>query len=160
MAALSEYLIPLIVSNTVAVVLLVISYLRPKVARWLFVVTFIAAGLFNVYTAITQPEAYLMYGELALLRFYKAFIYGVFSQYTTLFILAIALGQLAVGVLLSRPDPLWRLGVLGACIFLAAIAPLGIGSAFPFSLIVIAALIVMYRKLRSEGLLPLSARNE
>lgn len=143
----SEYLVPLIVSNAVAVALLIISFFKPKVARWLFVGIFIAAGLFNAYTAITQPEAYLMYGELALLRFYRDFIYGVFSQYTIFFILAIALGQLTVGVLLSRPDPLLRLGVIGACIFLAAIAPLGVGSAFPFSLIAIGALIVMYRKL-------------
>jgi hypothetical protein len=145
----ADYLVPFVVSNAVAVALLVVAYLWPKVARWLFVGIFIAAGLFNIYTAITQPEVYLMYGELALLRFYRDFINGAFSQYTMLFILAIALGQLAVGVLLSRPDPLLRLGVLGACIFLAAIAPLGVGSAFPFSLIAIAALTVMYRKLLS-----------
>ncbi|MEJ2148165.1 MAG: hypothetical protein P8Z40_01660 [Chloroflexota bacterium] len=152
MSALSEYLVPYVVSNCVAVLLLIVAYLWPKVARWLFVGIFIAAGLFNVYTAITQPEAYLMFGGTALLRLYRDFIYGAFSQYTTLFILLIALGQLSVGVLLSRPDPLLRLGVIGACIFLAAIAPLGVGSAFPFSLIAIAALIVMYRKLRAENI--------
>jgi hypothetical protein len=143
----SEYLAPYVVSNIVAVALLIVAYLWPKVARWLFVGIFIAAGLFNAYTAITQPEAYLMFGETALLRLYRDFIYGAFSRYTILFILAIALGQLTVGVLLSRPDPLLRLGVIGAIIFLAAIAPLGVGSAFPFSLIAIGALILMYRKL-------------
>ena len=143
----SEYMVPFVVSNTIAVVLLVVSYIWPKIIRWVFAGIFIAAGLFNAYTGITQPEAYLMYGELALIQFYKDFIYGVFSQYTTLFVLAIALGQLAVGVLLSRPEPLLRLGVLGAIFFLGAITPLGIGAAFPSTVIAIYTLTVMYRRL-------------
>ena len=42
------------------------------------------------------------------------------------------------------------LGILGAGIFLAAIIPLGVGSAFPFSVFTIAALTVMYFKLNPK----------
>ena len=45
MSALSEYLVPYVVSNIVAVLLLIVAYLWPKVARWLFVGIFIAAGV-------------------------------------------------------------------------------------------------------------------
>ena len=144
---LSEYLVPYIVSNIVAIGLLVVAVIWPRVARLLFVLIFLAAGLFNAFTALTQPEAYLMYGQLAVLKIYRDFIYGIFSQYTAAFILAIAAGQLVVSAFLASKGRLLRLGVIGAIIFLTAIAPLGIGSAFPFSLFAIIALVVMYRKL-------------
>jgi hypothetical protein len=144
---LSEYLVPFIVSNVVALILLGVAILWPRVARWTFAVIFLAAGVFNVYTAITAPESYLMYGETAFLPLYRSFIAGVFSRATAVFVLLIAAGQLTVGALLTQRGLAFRLGALGACIFLAAIIPLGIGSAFPFSLIAIAAIVVMAIKL-------------
>ncbi len=146
-----EYLGPYIGSNIIAVALIVVAVLRPKIARAIFALTFLAAGVFNAYTALTQPEAYLTYGELAFLPFYRDFIYGVFSLYTAIFVLAIAAGQLIVGILLAiGRDTLLTLGVIGAIIFLTAIAPLGIGSAFPFSIFAITALVVMVVKLRRQ----------
>ena len=143
-----EVLGPYIGSNVVAIALLLVAALWPKVARVLFVVIFFAAGIFNAYTVITEPMAYVEgYGELAVLKLYQDFIYGVFSQYTIAFVLAIAVGQIAVGGLLLAKRPLLTLGVIGGTIFLAAIAPLGVGSAFPFSVFAIAALVVMYRRL-------------
>jgi len=132
-------------SNIVAVVLLLAAFRWPRFVRWIFLVSFLAAGLFNAATAISQPEAYLMYAEWTPVPRYRDFILGSFSQNTTAFVLAIALGQLFVGLLLAIPKrvPL-ALGVLGGGVFLAAIAPLGYGSGFPFSLIAIAALLVMY----------------
>jgi hypothetical protein len=142
-----EYLGPYIGSNVVAIGLLLVAVFWPKVARVLFIVIFIAAGLFNAYMALTQPEGYLNFGELAVLPIYRDFIYGVFSRYTRAFILAIAAGQLAVGGLLIGKRPLLTLGVTGGIVFFVGIAPLGIGSAFPFSLFAIAALAVMYWRL-------------
>jgi hypothetical protein len=143
-----EYLGMVIGSNVVAIALLLVAALGPKVARVLFIVIFFAAGIFNAYSVITQPEAYVeIYGEVAVFKLYRDFIYGVFSQYTTAFVLAIAVGQLAIGGLLMAKRPLLTLGVIGGVIFLVAIAPLGVGSAFPFSVFVIAALVVMYRRL-------------
>lgn len=144
----AEYMVPFIVSNVVALLLLVAAIVWPRVARVVFVLIFLAAGLFNAYTAITTPEAYLMYGEMALLPFYRAFIYGFFAQNITALLLLIAAGQIAVGALLANHGFFFQLGVLGAIVFLAAIAPLGVGSAFPFSLVAIIALLVMQARLR------------
>jgi hypothetical protein len=121
------------------------------VTRWFFAIIFVAAGLFNTYTALTNPQVYMMYGEVAVLPFYRNFIYSIFSQYTAVFIIAIATGQLASGMLLAvgKRIPL-GLGTLGGIVFLTAIAPLGFGSAFPFSVFTVAALIVMYRKLTRQ----------
>ena len=147
-----EYLGPYIGSNVIAVALIVVAVLRPKIARAIFALIFLAAGAFNAYTALTQPEAYLAYGELTFFPFYRDFIDGVFSSYTAIFVLAIAAGQLIVGILLATASRniLLTLGVIGAIIFLTAIAPLGIGSAFPFSIFAITALVVMALKLRRQ----------
>jgi hypothetical protein len=141
-------MVPFIASNVVALLLLITAIAWPRTARVAFVVIFLAAGVFNAYTAFTTPESYLMYGEMALLPFYQAFIYGFFAQNTTALVLLIAAGQIAVGALLANRGFFLRLGVLGAIVFLAAIAPLGVGSAFPFSLIAIVALLVMQARLR------------
>lgn len=143
-----EFLGPYIGSNVFATVLLLLALWRPGVVRILFALIFLATALFNGYTALTEPEAYLMYAELGALPIYRKFITGFFSHHTSIFVLAIASGQLAVGILLAVRKPITlKLGTLGAIVFLAAIAPLGVGSAFPFSLIASAALIIMLRKL-------------
>jgi hypothetical protein len=142
-----EYLGPYIGSNVVALVLLGIAILWPRAARWAFAAIFLAAGAFNAYTAITTPDAYLVYGEMAFLPLYRSFITGVFSRATVAFVLLIAAGQFTAGALLTQRGLAFRLGVLGACIFLAAIIPLGVGSAFPFSLTAIAAIVIMAVKL-------------
>ena len=104
-------------------------------------------GLTNATTAITRPQAYLDYAALTPVAVYRNFIIGWFSEHARWLVLTIAVGQLAIGVLLIRPRP-WRvLGVLGAVVCLLAIAPLGVGSAFPFSLTFSAAIIVMDRGL-------------
>jgi hypothetical protein len=47
------------------------------------------------------------------------------------FLVAIACGQIAVGVLAFARAPWRRLGYFGAIVFLLAITPLGIGAAVP-----------------------------
>jgi hypothetical protein len=139
----SEYVTPYIVSNTFALALLVGAFWRPKVVRMAFALMFVAASAVNAYTAITEPMVYLEYGDLALVEWYSEFIYGPFAEFIAPMVLAIAIGQLACGVLLFAGGQLARLGALGGGIFLLAIAPLGVGSAFPFSVTCILALIVM-----------------
>jgi hypothetical protein len=144
----TELIGPYIGSNLVALLLILIAALWPKIARYAFGVIFFASGCFNAYTALTQPHVYVTYGEMAVLEVYRDFIYGIFSERTAAFILPIAAGQLAIGVMLFIGRGLaLRLGVLGAAVFLTAIAPLGVGSAFPFSALAIIALIVMLRRL-------------
>jgi hypothetical protein len=146
-----DFIGPYIGSNIFAIVLLLIAVWRPTILRVVFAIIFITASLFNAYTALTEPEAYLMYAELGALPAYQSFINGIFSVHTAAFVLAIATGQFLVGLLLLiKFRTALVLGTLGGIVFLAAIAPLGYGSAFPFSLFAIAALLIMLRKLLQQ----------
>lgn len=148
----SPYFVPLIVSNLFALVLLIVAVFWPRLVRWSFAILFFAASLVNATLAIRQPELYVeSYGSTALLGIYRDFINGIFSTNATPILLAIALGQLLVAVFLTRNGTLFRLGVVGACLFLVAIAPLGLGSAFPSTLIMVAAVLMMAYNLIKMG---------
>ena len=74
---------------------------------------------------------------------YRDFITGWFSRHIQVMVVAIALGQAAIALLMASRVPARRwLGAAGASVFLLAIAPLGVGSGFPFSLTFGAALFV------------------
>ncbi len=140
-----EVLVPYIITNTVSIALLFSAIKWPRLTRVLFILIFLAAGIFNIYTALTQPEAYHLYGDMVVLELYRSFIHGFFSQHTQAIVIAIALGQLCVSALLSRNGHLFKLGIIGGVIFFVAIAPLGIGSAFPSTLLMAAALLMMQK---------------
>lgn len=119
--------------------------------RVLFVLIFTGAGFFNIYNAITDPQVYQTYKELAVLAFYREFIDGFFSEHTQLFILIIGVGQLFIGTFLIGSGRLFSMGVIGGTIFLVAIAPLGFGSAFPATLLMVCALfIIRWRFIRKQ----------
>ena len=110
-------------------------------------IIFLAAGIFTAYPAITEPEAYLMYGGMAVLEVYRNFITGFFSSHAQVIVLAIALGQLSVAALLCGDNRYLKMGVAGGVIFFVAISPLGVGSAFPASLVMAIAIVLMWRRL-------------
>lgn len=132
---ISEYWIPYLISQIVFLFLLFAGLRWFPVGRLLWIIIFLAAGIFNFYTASTQPEAYVMYAEGALLPFYKNFILGDFSRHPDFYVKPIAMGQIFIGLLLMGRDRLFKLGCFGGMIFLVAIAPLGIGSALPATLV-------------------------
>lgn len=141
----ADYLAPILVSNAVAAGMILLAIKWPRVARGLVVFVFLAAGAFNTYTALTQPESYLNYANWAVLDVYRNFISGPFAANTQLFVLVIAAGQLAVAALLTRSGRVFNLGIAGGIVFFVAIAPLGIGSAFPSTLLMALALIILHR---------------
>jgi hypothetical protein len=143
-----EWLVPYLISNAVAVILLLFAFKRPEVTRWACVVIFLAAAVVNTRLAIIRPLEYVDYGALTPSALYREFIYGWFSQHVRMLVLPIAAGQLAIAVLLTRSHPWRQLGTDGAVLFLLGIAPLGVGSAFPFSFLLIGALLVMQRRLK------------
>lgn len=145
-----EFLGPYLGSNIISTGLVFAAVKWPRLTRVPFVLIFVAAGLFNTYTAHTQPDVYLDYGDMAVLDVYRRFIDGFFSEYTQAIVLAIAVGQLSVGALLTGSGHLLRMGVAGGVIFFIAIAPLGVGSAFPATLLVAVALIVMQWRLAQD----------
>jgi hypothetical protein len=146
-----EWLVPYLISNVVAVLLLLSAFKRPEVTRWACVLIFLAAAVVNTRLAVIRPLEYVDYGAFTASALYREFIYGWFSRHVRMLVLPIAPGQLAIAILLTRGRPWRQLGVAGAVLFLLAIAPLGVGSAFPFSFLLIGALLVMERRLNQRA---------
>ena len=146
----SEYIVPYTVSNLISLTLVFTAFKWPRLTRGLFVLIFLAAGMVNMYTALTTPEDYLFYRDYTLLEIYRSFIDGVFSQHTRVIVCAIATGQLTISVLLARSGLPLNMAVIGGVIFFIAIAPLGIGSALPAPLLLAAALIAMKHNLEMK----------
>ena len=145
---LEEYLFPWIISNAVSLVLLFVCYKWNKIGRYLFSFIFLAASIVNTFEAIHNPSTYVdAYGKLAFF-FYEDFIYGIFSHHTTVIVLSIAAGQLLISIFLFLGKKFLKYGVLGGIVFLLAITPLGLGSAFPATLLMAAALAVLFVKHR------------
>ncbi len=96
----------------------------------------------NYTTATNHPEKYLEYASMSI-GLYRSFINGWFKDHITSMVCFIAICQalIGVGMLLNK----WwvKLASISAVIFFIAIAPLGVGAAFPFSLIASAAAIVI-----------------
>ncbi|MEW5934291.1 MAG: hypothetical protein AB1816_11990 [Bacillota bacterium] len=151
-----EFLGAVIGSNVVSLGLVLLAIRWPRLARALFALIFLGAGVFNLTMAVRDPQVYLVYARWAV-DLYRRFILGAFSQHTTAIVVAIALGQVTVGVLLAVNRRFLWLGVTGGIIFLLAIAPLGVGSAFPSTLLMAVALYLMWRRL-GGGRLPSPAR--
>jgi hypothetical protein len=144
-----EYLVAYLIANLIGVGIVALAFWRPAIVRWIWVAIFVWAASINTVTAAREPWVYLVYGDLTPSALYRDFIVGWFSEHIQPFVLSIAAGQLMIAILLSRRGDARWLGIVGASLFLLAIAPLGVGSGFPFSLTAIASLLVM-----EWGLLP------
>lgn len=147
-----QVLIANVASNLVALGLLLVCWRWPRAGRALFFALFLWAAQLNLRLAFTHPAAYLDYARWAVDP-YRRFILGPFARHTAALVAAIAAGQLAVAVLLALRGRAVQLGLLGAGIFLLAIAPLGRGSAFPFSITASVAAALLLRA-RFESSLP------
>ena len=115
---------------------MVLACWRSRLAgRLFFVLLFLWASQVNLRMALTNPGVYLEYAPLALLQTYRDFIRGFFAVHITAIVATIALGQLAIAVLVAGSGRSVQVGLTGAIVFLVAIAPLGVGAGFPTTLI-------------------------
>jgi len=143
---LQENLVPYLISNIISLILIFICYKYTKTGRIIFGIIFVLAGIFNIYEAFKSPDIYArVFGVTAVFPFYKKFIYGFFSSHASLIVSLIGGGQIAVGLMLFTTS-LYKIGVIGGIIFLLAIAPLGVGSAFPSTVLMAVALFFIYQK--------------
>jgi len=141
---------PFIISHAVALIYVIAAWRWPRATRYVTGAGFAFAGAFNTYWAATAPVIFVKaYGPHAI-PLYQTFIYGAFARHTASFVLAIAAGQMAVGVLAFAPLPWRRLSYIGAIVFLLAITPLGIGAAAPSELIFAAGVALLFREARTS----------
>ena len=144
MNGLEENMIPYIISQIASVIILIVALKRTRWARSLFALLFFWAAGTNMYIGTTNPGIYLDYASMAI-PLYRDFINGWFSNYIHILIPLIAIGQflIALGMLLKE---IWvKLACIGCIFFLLSIAPLLVGSAFPFSITVSIAAVLIYR---------------
>ena len=142
-----DLLIPYAVSNVIALLLMWLCWKKPVTGLIAFGIIFILAGIFNFYTASANPLLYQSYADGTIFGFYNRFITGYFRDHTAMIVRFIAAGQMLTGILiLIRKGKALLGGILGAIIFLVAIAPLGTGSAFPATLILALAVFIAYKK--------------
>ena len=143
MEGLHEYLLPYLISQAASLIILITAWKKTRWARWLFSVLFFWASATNMYIGLTDPDSYLDNARFAI-PLYQDFINGWFSQYNHIIIPLIAIGQffIAAGMLLHG----WwvKLACIGSIIFLLSISPLMVGSAFPFSITVSIAAVIVF----------------
>ena len=141
-----------VASNIVAAFILFVSWRWRNVGRFLFFALFLWAAQVNMRMAIWNPHAYLEYARWAVAP-YRAFILGPFARHIGVFVGGIAIGQLAIAILVTLRGRAVAFGFAGATIFLLAIAPLGRGSAFPFSLVTSVAAVRLLRQRYDSSLI-------
>jgi len=142
---LKEYLLPYAISNVAAIFILLATWKSMRLGRLFFVLLFGWAAWTNSATSLNTPEKYLEYADMSL-PLYQNIIRGWFSYHITGIIVCIAFGQLLIALGMLLKDAWVKIACIGAIVFLLAIAPLGVGSGFPFSIFVSMAAFLIYRK--------------
>jgi len=145
MAFRVEWLVPHLLSIAVAIAMAVAAWKRPNLGRGLFAALFLWAGLYNSRVALTDPSPYLDFAKLTESPVYRGIIEGPFARNIVAWVSLIAVGQLCIGLGMLLRGSLTRIASVGAIVFLVAIAPLGIGSAFPATLIMAGGAAVLLR---------------
>ncbi|HEX5214036.1 MAG TPA: hypothetical protein VFV98_01165 [Vicinamibacterales bacterium] len=124
-----------LISIAVALTMVLVSWRSRLAGRLFFVLLFSWAAFVNTRLALTDPIVYLGYASLAWSEWYRAFIRGFFAAHITGIVVAIAIGQAAIALLVATTGRAVSVGLWGAIVFLLAIAPLGVGAGFPTTLI-------------------------
>jgi hypothetical protein len=138
------YLVPLLISNFAAILVLLASWKYPRVCRFLFFLLFTWAGWMNWTTVLGNPESYLEYGRLTWTDVYREFINGWFSNHLVLAVGFIATCQWMIAAGMVMKGLLFKIAAIGAIVFFLAILPLGVGSGFPCTLIAAIAMLRLF----------------
>ena len=146
-----------IISNVIALMMLLAAWKNVRLARLFFFLIFSWASWTNWKTALFSPQTYLGEADLTFFAFYREFILGWFSQHITEAVGFIATCQALIAISMLLKGWCLKAGSIGAILFLLAIAPFGVGSAFPCTVILAAG---MYLIVRGSGHTFLWMRNK
>jgi hypothetical protein len=147
------YVILLLISNAIAVLQLVAAVKWPRIARWSFFLLFAWACWMNWSTSLQTPEVYLDYANLTWGSWYGNFINGWFAQHIPLAVGAIASCQGLIAIAMLLKGWFFKAGAIAAIIFLLCIVPFGVGSGFPATVIMAAAIFILLKKHNNQSLL-------
>jgi hypothetical protein len=144
------YVILLIISNAVAIGQLIVALRWPRIARLSFFLLFAWASWTNWTESHQTPRFYLEYADLTWSTWYRDFINEWFSRHIPLTVGMIAICQGIIAISMLLKGWFFRIGTIGAIIFLLAILPLGVGAGFPCTAIMAVALLILLRKQKAE----------
>jgi len=136
----------LCIANIVAILQLIASIKWPRIARVSFFLLFAWASWAN-WTELQQtPQSYLDYANLTWSNWYRDFINGWFADHVELAVgfIAACQGLIAVSMLLKGWS--FKIGGIGAILFLISILPFGVGSGFPCTAIMAIAIYILLKK--------------
>jgi hypothetical protein len=145
-------------SNIVALIMLWCSWKKPATARVLYLLLFIWASWTNVRGALYTNQFYLDYAKFTFIPLYKDFILGFFRHHITPFVFSIAVCQFFIGISMLLKGKIFQAGCWGGIIFLVSISPLGVGAAFPSTLVMAAGFYLLARKNGSHFLFQSSTK--
>jgi hypothetical protein len=140
------YVLLLAISNAIAILQLIAAIKWPRLARFSFFILFTWASYTNWKTALYTPHYYLEYADLTWSSWYKDFINGWFADHVKLGVGFIATCQALMALSMLLKGCLFKMGAIGAIIFLLSILPFGVGSGFPCTAIMAIAIIILIRK--------------
>lgn len=140
------YVILLVISNAIAILQLIAAVKWPRLARFSFFFLFAWASFTNWKTATHTPQFYLEYADLAWSNWYKNFINGWFADHIKPAIGFVATCQALIALSMLLKGWIFKLGAIGAIIFLLSILPFGVGSGFPCTAIMTVAMFILIKK--------------
>lgn len=140
------YVTLLIISNVVAILQLIAAIKWPRVARLSFFLLFAWASWTNWTQSQRSPQFYLEYADLTWSNWYRNFINGWFADNIQLAVGIVATCQGLIAFSMLLKGWIYKIGSVGAIIFLLSILPLGVGSGFPCTAIMAAAIVVLLKK--------------
>jgi hypothetical protein len=141
----STYLILYIISNVVALLMLWAGWKNQRILRLMLFIVFAWASFTNWNEALVAPQFYLEYAGLTFSGWYRDFINGWFSTHITLTVGTIATCQALIAMSMLLKGWIFKTAAIGAIIFLLAIAPLGVGAAFPCTVIMAVSIWLLLR---------------
>lgn len=136
----------LLLSNLVAIIMFAVAFRWPRAGRLLFFFLFAWACWMNWSTVMEKPQVYLDYGKLTWSSVYREFINGWFAGNIRLVVGAIATCQGIIAVSMLLNGWIFKTASVGAIFFLLALVPFGVGSGFPATVIMAAAMMVILKK--------------
>ena len=136
----------LLVSNLVAIIMLLVAFKWPRIGRLSFFFLFTWACWMNWTTVLEKPEVYLEYGDLTWSVAYKKIINGWFTEHIRLSVGVIATCQGIIAASMLLNGWIFKMGAIGGVVFFLALIPFGVGSGFPSTVIMAIAIIVILKK--------------
>ena len=134
------YLVLYIISNIIAILMLWASWKHSRLLRFMLLIVFVWASWTNWNEAIVAPQFYMDSATLPFSGFSRHILHGWFSKHITLVVGFIATYQALIAVSMLLKGWIFEMGIIGGIVFLLAIAPLGVGAAFPCTVILAIAL--------------------